>query len=73
MAPPSAIEPGTNGHAQPSAKAMHEPGLSESQAQVQMPKFPGPPKFSDKYEERDYLKGRLAAAFRIFGRSHFLL
>lgn len=67
MSPPSAIEPETNGHTQPSAKATHEPGLSESQAKVQMPKFPGPPTFTDKYEERDYLKGRLAAAFRIFG------
>jgi len=25
-------------------------------------------KFEDKYEEREYLKGRLAAAFRIFGK-----
>lgn len=30
--------------------------------------FPQPPKFDDKLEERDYLKGRLAAAFRIFGQ-----
>lgn len=36
-----------------------------------MPKFPGPPKFTDKYEEREYLKGRLAAAFRIFGKYGF--
>lgn len=36
-----------------------------------MPKFPGPPKFEDKYEEREYLKGRLAAAFRIFGKYGF--
>ena len=27
-----------------------------------------PPKFDDPYKERDYLKGRLAAAFRIFGK-----
>lgn len=27
-----------------------------------------PPKFEDKYEEREYLKGQLAAAFRIFGK-----
>jgi len=71
MAPPSAVEPQTNGHSTPSTKVMapHEPGLSEAKAKVQMPKFPGPPQFTDKYEERDYLKGRLAAAFRIFGRS----
>jgi len=29
------------------------------------------PKFSDKYEEREYLKGRLATAFRIFGKLGF--
>lgn len=31
-------------------------------------KFPSPPKFDDPYKERAYLKGRLAAAFRIFGK-----
>ena len=36
-----------------------------------MAKFPGPPTFTDKYEEREYLKGRLAAAFRIFGKYGF--
>ena len=36
-----------------------------------MAKFPGPPSFTDKYEEREYLKGRLAAAFRIFGKYGF--
>ncbi|KAF2675187.1 arad-like aldolase/epimerase [Microthyrium microscopicum] len=30
--------------------------------------FPMPPKFEDKLQERDYLLGRLAAAFRIFGK-----
>lgn len=31
--------------------------------------FPSPPKleFNNKYEERDYIKGRLAGAYRIFG------
>jgi ribulose-5-phosphate 4-epimerase/fuculose-1-phosphate aldolase len=28
----------------------------------------GPPKFDNPHAERDYLKGRLAAAFRIFGK-----
>lgn len=51
----------------PATGATHEPGISIAKAKVQMPKFPGPPKFEDKYEEREYLKGRLAAAFRIFG------
>ena len=71
MAPPSATstETYTNGDSKkPSTKAPLEPGLTESQAQVQMPKLLGPPKFDDPYEERHYLKGKLAAAFRIFGK-----
>ena len=70
MAPPSAIvtETYTNGDHKPSTKAPLEPGLSEPQAAVQMPKIPGPPQFTDKFEEREHLKGRLAAAFRIFGK-----
>ncbi|KAL8818223.1 MAG: hypothetical protein Q9223_003090 [Gallowayella weberi] len=73
MAPPSAISPerASNGDTIPSAIATHEPGISESRAKVQMPKFPEPPKFTDKYAERDYLKGRLAAAFRIFGKNGY--
>jgi hypothetical protein len=51
----------------PAEGATHEPGISVTKAKVQMPKFPGPPKFEDKHEEREFLKGRLAAAFRIFG------
>ncbi|PIA99019.1 Decarboxylase NovR [Cercospora beticola] len=34
----------------------------------EMGEFPYPPTFDDKHEEREYLKGRLAAAFRIFGK-----
>jgi hypothetical protein len=30
--------------------------------------LPRPPNFDDKYKERAYWKGRLAAAFRIFGK-----
>jgi len=48
----------------------HEPGVSPDSARVKM-RFPAPPKFSDKHEEREYLKGRLAAAFRIFGKYGF--
>ncbi|KIY01283.1 uncharacterized protein Z520_02835 [Fonsecaea multimorphosa CBS 102226] len=36
-----------------------------------MTRFPRPPQFADTYEEREYLKGRLALAFRIFGRKGF--
>ncbi|KKY18195.1 putative class ii aldolase adducin domain-containing protein [Phaeomoniella chlamydospora] len=33
--------------------------------------FPKPPKFTDKYEERRYLKRRLTLALRIFGKHGF--
>jgi hypothetical protein len=33
--------------------------------------FPQPPTFANKADEREYLKGRLAAAFRIFARNGF--
>ena len=34
-------------------------------------KIPSIPKFTDKFQERAYLKGRLALAFRIFGKLSF--
>jgi hypothetical protein len=33
--------------------------------------MPSMPKFEDKMQEREYLKGRLAAAFRIFGKNGY--
>lgn len=39
--------------------------------QFDFSKFPQPLKFDDKKEEREYLKGRLAAAFRIFAKFGF--
>ena len=73
MSPPSATGTSqeTNGDHTPSTEAPLEPGISEIRAIKQMSKFPGPPKFKDKYEEREYLKGRLAAAYRIFGKYGF--
>lgn len=81
MAPPSAtheIETGAsvpiNGHEKPqSGTAPLEPGLTEPQAAMQEQglKFPTPPKFEDKYAEREYQKGRLALAFRIFAKLGF--
>jgi hypothetical protein len=55
----------------PSTTAPLEPGISETKAKLRMQNFPGPPKFDDPYKEREYLKGRLAAAFRIFGKYGF--
>jgi hypothetical protein len=81
MAPPSAIhevETGasipTNSHDKPqTGTAPHEPGLTEAQAVKQQEgmKFPSAPTFSDKYAEREYQKGRLALAFRIFAKLGF--
>lgn len=72
MAPPQATfsEPATNGHSEP-ASAPHEPGLSKEKARGEMIAFPSPPTFEDKYKERAYLKGKLAAAFRVFGKYGF--
>lgn len=71
MSPPSAVEVGNGDATKPSTIAPLEPGLSEAEAKEKMPRFPGPPKFDDPYKERAYLKGRLAAAFRIFGKYGF--
>ena len=77
MAPPQATysesEPATNGSSDKNtpATAPHEPGLSKEKARGEMIQFPSPPKFEDKHKERAYLKGRLAAAFRIFGKYGF--
>lgn len=45
-----------------------DPSEQTKKATVKAGTFPQPPKFEDPYEERKYLKGRLAAAFRIFGK-----
>lgn len=45
--------------------------LKQHNVEAQAQRFPSPPKFTDKYEEREYLKGRLALAFRIFGKNGF--
>ncbi|KAF2642646.1 class II aldolase/adducin domain-containing protein [Massarina eburnea CBS 473.64] len=72
MAPPSAIEPHQNGSEEKaSTAAPHEIGLSENVARGKARGMPKPPTFDDPYKERAYLKGRLAAAFRIFGKYGF--
>ncbi|EMD68015.1 hypothetical protein COCSADRAFT_32976 [Bipolaris sorokiniana ND90Pr] len=70
MSPPSATEPQAP-EQKPSTAVPLEPGLSEKQAKGMQLNFPGPPKFDDPLKERAYLKGRLAAAFRIFGKYGF--
>lgn len=63
----------SNGHTVPvnGGEAPMEPGIKKNIAQGKMTEFPRPPKFEDKYKEREYMKGRLAAAFRIFGKFGF--
>jgi ribulose-5-phosphate 4-epimerase/fuculose-1-phosphate aldolase len=56
---------------QPEGTATLEPKLEQNGVKVQMQHFPSPPKFADKYEERQYLKERLALAFRIFAKLGF--
>lgn len=81
MPPPSATysftetEP-SNGYnkpdSQPEGTATHETGPTMQRGvKANMQSFPSPPKFTDKYEEREYLKGRLALAFRIFGKEGY--
>lgn len=55
----------------PTVHTMHEPGLSDEDARGKMAALPSPPKFDDKLEEREYQKGRLALAFRIFAKLGF--
>ncbi|KAK5175803.1 uncharacterized protein LTR77_000943 [Saxophila tyrrhenica] len=63
----------SNGDSQPvnAGERPHEPGVKKNLAAQGALNFPRPPTFEDKYAERDFLKGRLAAAFRIFGKYGF--
>lgn len=61
----------TNGNAVNNGEAPLEPGVSSKHAQDRAVNFPRPPVFEDKLEQREYMKGRLAAAFRIFGKNGF--
>lgn len=82
MAPPSAyhddvVETAASVHANRNdepATATHEPGLSKQQAakhevSMQMPSRRATDK--DLYKEREYQKGRLVLAFRIFAKYGF--
>lgn len=79
MAPPSATHTDevtdSNGHNNEklATPVTHEPGVSKDKALKREGQiaFPKPPIFEDKYKEREYLKGRLALAFRIFAKNGF--
>ena len=67
---PHATDSNGDSHAVNNGEVPHEPGVKANIAQGKID-FPRPPVFEDKYKERDYLKGRLAAAFRVFGKYGF--
>ncbi|RDW79422.1 class II aldolase and Adducin-containing protein [Coleophoma cylindrospora] len=71
MAPPSATG---NDREIVDGVLTHEPGISEED-QISViangEDHPGAPVFTDKYQEREYKKGRLALAFRIFAKHGF--
>jgi hypothetical protein len=60
---------GSNGVDAPAAPL--EPVIMDKKMKDNPLLFPHPPKFDDPLDEREYLKGRLAAAFRIFGKYGF--
>lgn len=51
-----------------SASANGQHKLGEEQVGVAVGTVPTPPKFTSKEQEREYLKFRLAQAFRLFGQ-----
>ncbi len=82
MAPPSATYSEHTDHAASAptssqdglGSVTHEPGLTKTQEEkpkIKMPSAPVIKRFNDKYEEREYQKGRLVLAFRIFAKLGF--
>lgn len=65
MAPPSATETITATMPDQAQQSTQATGAEAAKVKMQMPAMP---KFETKMEEREYLKGRLAAAFRVFGK-----
>jgi len=71
MAPPSATEVLPSHSSEKAGVAPLEPGIDKREAADATIRFPRPPTFEDKYKEREYQKGRLALAFRIFAKLGF--
>ncbi|KAB8231400.1 uncharacterized protein BDW43DRAFT_313209 [Aspergillus alliaceus] len=67
MAPPTAIKTISNITVQVPQSSQVE-GAEKAKVKMQMPSMP---KFEDKMQEREYLNGRLAAAFRIFSENEY--
>ena len=66
MAPPTATE--TASVTLQARQSTQEASSQNAKVKMGLPK---PPVFDDKHKEREYLKGRLAAAFRIFGKNGY--
>lgn len=66
--PPSATDPTPSAATGKGTTNSQESSASSAKVKMQ---FPKPPVFEDKLQEREYLKGRLAAAFRIFGKNGY--
>ena len=74
MSPPGPVAEPTNGHSVDHAQQQKIVDKSENRAtagMVESLNINSTMNFKDKYEEREYLKGRLTAAFRIFGKLGF--
>jgi hypothetical protein len=65
MAPPTATETATNTVTVQAPESSQAAGAQNAKVKMDMP---SQPVFADKMQEREFLKGRLAAAFRIFGK-----
>ena len=72
MSPPSIEVPYDNdAHREPTSATL-DLGVHEyAEVETLKSMIPGAPEFDDPHEARDFLKGRLAAAFRIFGKFGF--
>jgi hypothetical protein len=69
MAPPTSTETTSSTPITlQSRKSTQEASAQKAKVKMNIPK---PPTFDDKMKEREYLKGRLAAAFRIFGKNGY--
>lgn len=64
MAPPTATQTQANTVSVHAPQSSQAAGVEKAKVKMQMPAMPV---FEYKVKEREYLKGRLAAAFRIFG------
>lgn len=71
MAPPTATETTIFSPVPTQPHSTQESAAEAAKVKNTPQKFPQPPVFEDKYKEREYLKGRLAAAFRIFGKNGY--